>query len=87
MENHCNGTNRGVEFDWMNFYWRLDNKDAYTYANFDSVYTQACGGSCSGASTTVRWNNLVTAANAVFGSTGAKAIAWSTQGVNYGVDH
>lgn len=31
METYCPATTRGVEWDWMNFYWRLDNKDALCF--------------------------------------------------------
>ncbi len=87
METYCPATTRGVEWDWMNFYWRLDNKDAYAYADFKSVYQQACGGSCSGATTTVKWSNTSAAASAVFGANHAKALAWANQGDAFGVNH
>jgi hypothetical protein len=85
MANRCQATNRGTEWDWMNFYWRVANKDGISFSDFNSLYRSACGGQkCN--------NNVVTfpqttaAANAVFGNGSAKALAWSIQSSNFGVD-
>jgi hypothetical protein len=85
MEHHCTTFLKGTEWDWMNFYWRLTNKDSYSFANFKSVYLQACGGSCSGGGPL--WNTLKSAANTVFGAGSTKANAWINQGDAFGVDY
>ena len=78
-------TDRGAEWDWMNFYWRVDNKDSYSFADFKSVYNWACSGSCSGDQ--VLWALTNSGADAVFGLGAPKATAWHTQSVNYGIDN
>jgi hypothetical protein len=85
METHCNSSTRGTEWDWMNFYWRLNNKDGYSFADFTSVYTMACAGSCDGKPVT--WPPLNFSAGSVFGVGSAKAVAWTNQGTNFGVAH
>jgi hypothetical protein len=85
MANHCAGANRGSEWDWMNHYWRVANKDGYNFTDFKSLYTAACGGSsCSGKDVT--WYATAAAAVTVFGNNSAKANAWSTQSNNFGVN-
>lgn len=85
MANRCQGSNRGTEWDWMDFYWRVANKDGIGFGDFNSLYRSACGGQMCN-------NNVVTfsqtnnAASAVFGNGSAKAIAWSTQSANFGVN-
>lgn len=86
----CLMADRGVEWDWMNFYWSLRNKvSPYSYAQIASVYTQTCGGTCTNMtlSTAFNFSNLQTAANTVFGLTSARALHWSSNGDNFGVDH
>jgi hypothetical protein len=85
MEGHCNAAGKGTEFDWMNFYWRLLNKDGLFFIDFQTIYLQACGGSCENRA--VPWGSLATAVNTRFGVSSPKAIAWNTQGNNFGVDH
>ncbi|MFC1642466.1 hypothetical protein ACFL5O_07240 [Myxococcota bacterium] len=82
---HCSASASGTEHDWMNFYWQLRNKQSYSYGDFKSLYTQACGGSCSFREVT--WLTLESAANTVFGSSSPKANALRNQGLNYGVWH
>jgi len=83
-KNHCSYGNRGSEWDWMNFYWRLDNKDSYTFLDFTNVYQTACAGSCTGVD--VRWSALQAAAAAKFGAGSSKAAAWLNQGQNFRVN-
>jgi hypothetical protein len=85
MANHCASSSRGTEWDWMNHYWRVSNKDGYSFSDFKSLYTAACGGgSCSGKD--VSWFATSAAAVAAFGNNSPKANAWSTQSNNYGVN-
>lgn len=88
LNNHCatNSANKGVEYDWMNFYWRLMAKDGYSFADFARVYKKACGEDvCRGQDVT--WSMLQMSAVGAFGSGNPKAIAWATQGANFGVNH
>jgi len=90
----CVAANRGVEWDWMNFYWSLRNKggssSSYSYAQLASVYRQACGGvACTNGTpaSSLNFSNVQAAANAVFGPTNARATFWSTNATNFGVNH
>ncbi len=74
-----------VFLNLMNFYWRLDKKDGYFFADIANVYRNACGGFCTG--NRLEWAPLGTAANAVFGAGSTRANAWSIQAVNYGVQN
>jgi hypothetical protein len=85
MAGRCATDNRGTEWDWMNHFWRLSNKDGYSFTDFKNVYRSACGGgSCNNVNVT--WYSTDAAATAVFGSNSVKANAWSVQGVNFGVN-
>ena len=71
MNEHCSSSsaNRGIELDWMGFYWEMHTKggvnSAYAWADFNEVYRRACTGSpsvkCSGQA--VAWSQLVAAVN------------------------
>ena len=85
MANHCAASSRGTEWDWMNHYWRVSAKDGYGFTDFQNLYKAACGGtSCSGKDVT--WFATSAAAVATFGTNSAKAIAWSTQSNNFGIN-
>jgi hypothetical protein len=97
MESHCWQTSdRGTEFDWMGFYWQLNNKTSnkYSYSSLGAVYRRACdivGGNpwCNGLALTskVSWDALVAATIAEYGGMSAKAMYWAQTGDDYGVDH
>jgi hypothetical protein len=83
MANHCAASNRGTEWDWMNHYWRVANKDGYSFTDFKNLYRTACGGgSCTGVQVT--WFATAAAAVATFGQNTPKATAWSSQSNNFG---
>lgn len=84
---YCNSSTYGVSWDWTMFFWWLQNQQAYSFANFQSVYTTACGGNCgaTGAGST-SWTALRSAAITAFGSSSPKAAAWNSVGSLYGVD-
>jgi hypothetical protein len=89
MNNHCGQNERGVEWDWLGFYWHVHNKTstAYSYANIATVFKQACGGTFCEGTDSVSWSTLKTAADTKFGgSTSAKAMFWASTGDDYGVD-
>lgn len=87
LNNHCSTLDRGTEFDWMNFYWRLDAKDGWLPGDFAAVYQRACGNAFCTSSNIVPWSTLASFVNAQFGPNAAKAVAFSTQGSNFGVNH
>lgn len=85
MSNHCAASTRGTEWDWMNHYRRVANKDGYSFTDFKNLYTAACGNSsCSNKQVT--WFATSAAAVAVFGNNSVKANAWATQSNNFGVN-
>lgn len=90
MEYYCPGANRGVELDWLTFFWEISYRVAtapYSKSDFASVFRNACGGqNCTSPPPT--WAQLQIAANAVFGGAGSeKALNWQNVGQNEGVDN
>jgi hypothetical protein len=92
MRTYCPLASRGVELDWLQFYWWVRNKGVssvrYSFANFNSVYRRACTGG-SGACTNEHdalWSQLVNAINALPLSAD-KRQHWVTTGANYGVNY
>lgn len=89
MEQFCNGTNEGTEFDWLNFYYWVNRRtaDAFTLSDYRALYRNACGGSNCTTSQDTTWTSLKTAANNVWGSGSTKAAFFRAQGDAFGVDH
>jgi hypothetical protein len=88
METHCLQTNRGVELDWMQYFYYTHTKTAakLSFADFETVFKTACGGNrCNGQAPT--WANLQTAANTSFGVNSPKANHFATSGDSRGVNH
>ena len=89
LENQCLQAARGVEWDWLNFYWSVRNTGAasakYTHPNIASVYAQACGATC--VQSEVGFTSLESGANAAFGVNSVKALQWASAADAFGVNH
>lgn len=88
MENHCLASSRGVEWDWMNFFWNWHTvtADKVTMAEIYDVIRGACGGWCDPGDQ-IGWNSMVGAAFSKWGWGSAKYNYFLSTGDNTGVDH
>lgn len=88
MESYCPAANRGTELDWTGFYYWIHRRStsAFSLAQIGNVYKQACGGVKCTQSVDTPWSSLRAAADALHGSTSAKAQFWRQQGDAFGVD-
>jgi hypothetical protein len=90
MEIECPQAQRGVELDWLGFYYELNNKtsDKYSIWEIGDVYREVCGGMCvAGTSPYVEWGDLVDATADIYGYSSDKAEYWREMGGWHGVDY
>jgi hypothetical protein len=91
LNNNCasGSTNRGTEYDWMGFFYYLNNFTSvpYSFAELEGVYESACEGTCSSSSDRTPWTDLLNAAKNIHGPTSPKALHWELTGAAYGVNH
>jgi hypothetical protein len=94
MENFCPAEGRGVELDWLTFFYRVSSEGAPNYTSFKrlwDIYRRTCTGSttgnCSGQE--VQWGNLLANALAYYGgsSTNPSFVRFRNTGMTQGVDH
>src|SRR5690606_5091572 len=73
--------------DDVGFCYAVNNttSNRFSFTNFSSVYSQLCGGTCSGQNET--WSGLTTAVGAVFGNPSNKRTHWVNSGADFGVDN
>jgi len=69
--NHCPKAGRGVEMDWMSFFWSWHTDNHFggsnSKASMEDIYNvikQTCGGWCDGDE--INWNNFKQAAHDLF---------------------
>jgi hypothetical protein len=88
LKNHCLEFDRGVELDWLGFYYELHNKTSNKFSLYQigDVYREACNGWCNELDV-VHWDNLLIATTALYGWYGSKAVYWRDLGSWYGVDY
>jgi hypothetical protein len=91
MESNCNSNGRGTEFDWMEFQYALHTVGStpFTLANIDSMWTEACDGSCTwtgDSSDTIWWGQLSQAVDSFWGASSAKAGYFRDTADTYGVN-
>jgi hypothetical protein len=89
METNCFASNRGVEMDWMNFYYRVAAESASTPVSFTQIfgiYNRACTGNpatkCDNQ--TVSWSGLSSSALTHFG--GSTSNPYYRQFTDWGSD-
>jgi hypothetical protein len=86
----CGKANSGVELDWMDFFYQINNKTSsgYSYSIVDIMraFYDACGGRKCNGNDRVYWSTLQSAVNARFGSSSAKAQYWAQAGNWNGVN-
>jgi hypothetical protein len=88
MENQCLASNRGVEYDWLEFYYDINTAPAAEKTilpDLWQVYLGACGPNCDGADP--GWTQVKNSALAYYGGTSAKYSRVVASGNNFGVDH
>jgi hypothetical protein len=84
-DHRCPNASFGTEYDWMQFYWNVSTGvNASGVTDLYDIYTQACGGSCSGVNVT--WDDLVGAASTHFGAFDPHALKFLNDGDTCGVD-
>src|SRR5690606_2023090 len=46
----CDADGRGVELDWLTFWYEVNNRtsDKFTFSDIASIYDELCSGTCSG---------------------------------------
>jgi hypothetical protein len=88
METYCPVANKGVELDWTGtfYYMRTKTANAYSFANFSSLFQSECGGVCGSGNTTT-YASFAAAANAAFGAGSAKANHALNSADAFGADH
>jgi hypothetical protein len=88
MENHCTQADRGVEWDWVNFFWNWHtvSSDKATMADIYDVIWNACTAGCQSWET-ILWSGLRNAAIGKWGISGPKFIYFDTEAGSNGVDH
>jgi hypothetical protein len=86
LETKCAASQRGVEWDWMNFQRAVTVATAPTpLDDLLDIYKQACGGtSCTGVQRS--FQQLAVAADLKFGQLDARAQQFRLSGSAYGVD-
>lgn len=88
MDSHCQqaSTYRGIEVDWMNFYYAMHatgGSNAFYFTQFRDTYRRACNnGICSGM--LASWSTLSVAVGALYG--GTRYDNWIDNGADFGVD-
>jgi hypothetical protein len=91
MFNKCPAAGRGVEWDWMIFFYRVASESSINYTTFNdlfNIYKRACtGGAGSCSDQQVNWANLLSAAQAYYGgsTTNPKYTRFRDMGVSGGV--
>jgi hypothetical protein len=94
MEDHCTSSGRGVELDWLNFYYGVSSEDTANqtiFSNLFEIYMQTCTGNagiaCSGQD--VQWSALLTNAQAYYGGSAANSyyLRFRDRGIDSGIDH
>jgi hypothetical protein len=91
METNCNSNGRGTEFDWMEFLYALHtvSSNQFTLANFDSMWNEACDGTCvwtADVNDTIWWSQLSQAVDSYWGASSAKAGYFRDTADIYGVN-
>lgn len=85
---NCVGTDKGVEVDWMGFWYYVHNKTSnkYSFDEIEDVYEQMCNGTCVlDTADKPTWSKLRTAAETLY--SGSKESHFVDNGVEYGVNH
>ncbi len=87
LETNCLQAQRGVEWDWMNFQRAITVSSAPTrLGDLLDIYKEACGGTtCTGVER--GFLQLDVAAKAKYGTFDPRAVAFTNEGVSFGVDH
>jgi hypothetical protein len=93
MENHCTSSGRGVEYDWMGFFYNVASSSSAnntTFSNLFDIYKRACTGStitkCGNQD--VQWNAMDSNAQAYYGGPlDQRYRRFHDTGINYGVAH
>ncbi|MCC6213812.1 MAG: hypothetical protein IT376_03015 [Polyangiaceae bacterium] len=94
MESYCVANNRGVEWDWLNFYWKVNSTGGtatISVSQLYDIYRRACGtypASCN-SSNTVNWTQALAGAYVHFGSNqyNASYLHFLNRGMDHGVDN
>lgn len=88
MENHCTANNRGVEWDWLNFFRSSGvSGTPIPLSDLKAVYRRACGGTACSGSNEPTFSQLQSAAQTEFGAGTAKYNAFRAASTNYGIAH
>jgi hypothetical protein len=90
MENrNCVSTDKGVEVDWMGFWYQVHNRTTskYSFSEIEDVFEAMCNGTCTiGSADRPSWSKFSNAASDAFPA-GAKRDHFINNGNIYGVNH
>lgn len=89
QDQYCPAASRGIELDWMAFFYALNNTGGaykFTFSDIANVYNQFCGGTCT-ESDSETWSGLSYAVAYKFGPASGEYNHWATKGAQYGVDN